>query len=139
MASCEMNGDGAEPSCIVASPARSQNLTLCHCRSDWIATYSTSEALKAGLDLEMPGKTEWRGKLVSRSLHAGKLEVSTVKERARNVLELVEKTHASGVPEDAEEWENNTPEVRAANGKAATESIVLLKNASRILPIRTPG
>jgi beta-glucosidase len=95
--------------------------------------------LNAGLDLEMPGKTEWRGKLVMRSLHAGKLQASTIKDRARNVLELVERTRTAGVPEDAEEWENNTPEVRAANRKAAAESIVLLKNAAQLLPIRDPG
>ncbi|GJD04392.1 glycosyl hydrolase family 3 [Colletotrichum higginsianum] len=28
--------------------------------SDWFGTYSTSEALNAGLDLEMPGPTQWR-------------------------------------------------------------------------------
>lgn len=87
----------------------------------------------------MPGKTEWRGKLVMRSLHSGKLDIVTVKERASNVLDLVEKTRSSGVPEDADEWENNTPEVRALNRQAATESIVLLKNKSRILPIQNPG
>ncbi|OQV01838.1 PA14 domain-containing protein [Cladophialophora immunda] len=107
--------------------------------SDWFATYSTSEALKAGLDLEMPGKTEWRGKLVMRSLHAGKIEAPVLQERARNVLNLVDKTRASGVPEDAEERENNTPEVKEANRKAATESVVLLKNSAQILPIKTPG
>ncbi|KIW93702.1 uncharacterized protein Z519_05016 [Cladophialophora bantiana CBS 173.52] len=107
--------------------------------SDWFATYSTCEALNTGLDLEMPGKTEWRGKLVLRSLHAGKLEPPVLQQRARNVLNLVDKTRVSGVPEDAEEWENNTPEVREANRKAATESVVLLKNAAKLLPIKTPG
>ncbi|KAL6406137.1 beta-glucosidase precursor BGLUC [Ilyonectria robusta] len=30
--------------------------------SDWWGTYSTSEAINAGLDLEMPGPSIWRGK-----------------------------------------------------------------------------
>ncbi|KAL3450493.1 glycoside hydrolase superfamily [Aspergillus insuetus] len=32
--------------------------------SDWFGTYSTTEALDAGLDLEMPGPTIWRGQLL---------------------------------------------------------------------------
>ncbi|KIX95106.1 uncharacterized protein Z520_09022 [Fonsecaea multimorphosa CBS 102226] len=107
--------------------------------SDWFATYSTSEALNAGLDLEMPGKTEWRGKLIMRALHSGKLEAPVLQQRARHILNFVEKTRASGVPEDAVEWEHNTPEVRAVNRKAATESIVLLKNTSKLLPVQSPG
>lgn len=74
-----------------------------------------------------------------RSLHSGKVEATTIRERAQNVLDLVEKTRSAGVPEDADEWENNTPEVRAMNRQAAAESIVLLRNASRILPIQNPG
>lgn len=88
----------------------------------------------------MPGQTEWRGKLVMRALHSGKLEAPVLQQRARNILNLVEKTRSSGVPEDALEWENDTPKVRAINRKAAAESIVLLKNTSNLLPIhQDPG
>jgi beta-glucosidase len=32
--------------------------------SDWVGTYSTVEAINAGLDLEMPGPTKSRGQLL---------------------------------------------------------------------------
>lgn len=33
--------------------------------SDWWGTYSTSEAINVGMDLEMPGPSAWRGKALS--------------------------------------------------------------------------
>lgn len=36
-------------------------------------TYSTVEAIKAGLDLEMPGRSASRGPLVTKALSSGKL------------------------------------------------------------------
>ena len=52
---------------------------------------------------------------------------------------MVDKTRASGIPENAEESEHDTQEVRTVNRKAATESIVLLKNSLQILPIKNAG
>jgi hypothetical protein len=55
-------------------------------------TYSTSEALNAGLDLEMPGPTRWRTQgLVSHVLSAGKTSFETITERASAVLTLVQR------------------------------------------------
>lgn len=87
----------------------------------------------------MPGPTEWRGKLIKRAINAGKLDANAIRDRVKNIINLVERTSISGVPEDAQEYENNTPEVRAVNRKAASDSVVLLKNASRLLPIQKPG
>ncbi|KAH7389222.1 glycoside hydrolase, partial [Cadophora sp. MPI-SDFR-AT-0126] len=36
--------------------------------SDWFGTYSTTKAMQAGLDLEMPGPTKWRGASLSHAL-----------------------------------------------------------------------
>jgi beta-glucosidase len=49
-------------------------------------------AINAGLDLEMPGPNKWRTpEAVMRSIMAKKVTVRTIKERARKVLELVQK------------------------------------------------
>jgi beta-glucosidase len=55
-------------------------------------TYSVDHAINAGLDLEMPGLNKWRTfEKVERSIMARKVAVHTIKERARKVLELVQK------------------------------------------------
>lgn len=55
-------------------------------QSDWTGTYSTTEALQAGLDLEMPGPAVWRGSRVKAAVFAGKLKEEVVNDRARAVL-----------------------------------------------------
>jgi hypothetical protein len=55
-------------------------------------TYSVDHAINAGLDLEMPGVNKWRTfEKVERSIVARKVVVHTIKERAKKVLELVQK------------------------------------------------
>jgi beta-glucosidase len=55
-------------------------------------TYSVDHAINAGLDLEMPGLNKWRTfEKVERSVVARKVAVRTIKERAKKVLELVQK------------------------------------------------
>ena len=67
--------------------------------SDWFGTYGVDGAINAGCDLEMPGTNKWRTlEYVGRCLQAKKVTVRTIKERAKNVLELVQKC-AKGAPE----------------------------------------
>jgi beta-glucosidase len=54
--------------------------------------YSVDHAINAGLDLEMPGSNKWRTlERVGRFVTEKKVTVRTIKERARKVLELVQK------------------------------------------------
>ena len=67
--------------------------------SDWWGTYGVSESINAGLDLEMPGGHNWRTPdTMSSALRSKKITLRTVKERARKVIELVQKS-AAGAPE----------------------------------------
>lgn len=62
-------------------------------------TYSVGPAINAGLDLEMPGKNKRRTfEQVERCIAAKQVKVRTVKERAKKVLELVQKC-AKEMPE----------------------------------------
>ncbi|KAL2825775.1 putative beta-glucosidase K [Aspergillus cavernicola] len=102
--------------------------------SDWYGTYSTTEALNAGLDLEMPGPSRWRGDIANLAISSRKITHSTIDARARNVLNLVKSCmKAEGV--SAEEGKRDTPENRALNRRLAAEGIVLLKNDNNILPL----
>ncbi|CZR61435.1 related beta-glucosidase K [Phialocephala subalpina] len=102
--------------------------------SDWYGTYSTSEALNAGLDLEMPGPTRWRGIIADLAVSSRKVTHATINSRARSVLNLVNRcTKIEGV--SPFEGKRDNPEDHMLNRKLATDSIVLLKNDNNILPL----
>ena len=103
--------------------------------SDWFGTYSTAEAASAGLDIEMPGPTRWRSTLLVHSVDSGKIPETVVNDRARAVLNLVNRCTESKVPSGAPEGKLDTPATAEQLRKIATESIVLLKNDQKILPL----
>ncbi|KAI5456702.1 putative glycosyl hydrolase [Mariannaea sp. PMI_226] len=103
--------------------------------SDWFGTYSVSEALNAGLDLEMPGPSRFRGPGLMHAVTSNKVKETAIDERVRKVLEMVKLAAKSKIPEFAPEVERNTPEDQALLRRAASESIVLLKNEDEILPL----
>nr|ADX07306.1 putative beta-glucosidase [Flammulina velutipes] len=105
----------------------------------WSFMTAIDLSIKAGLDLEMPGTYKWRTlDLMTRSIGSRKLTLRTIKERARAVLELVQRC-AKECPEildgDGEERTVDTDETRELLRRVAAESIVLLKNDSNILPL----
>lgn len=109
--------------------------------SDWFGCYSSEEALKAGLDLEMPGPTRFRKELVKVLIGSGKLSEDVIDARAHAVLQVIQRS----IVADKQTVENanakvaeagrDTPQDRALNRKVATDAIVLLKNSAGILPL----
>ncbi|KAH0194528.1 glycoside hydrolase family 3 protein, partial [Aureobasidium melanogenum] len=104
--------------------------------SDWFGVYSTSKSIIAGLDLEMPGPTRFRGEALIHAATANKIPAGVIDDRARQVLELVNECAASGVKENAEETTNDTPETSKLLRRLAAESIVLMKNEGNVLPLK---
>lgn len=102
--------------------------------SDWFGTYSTAEAINAGLDLEMPGPSRWRSSLLLWAVMCRKVKESTLNMRVRNLLNLIKKVHPSlQIQQDV--LKGDTAEKRAVCRRIASESIVLLKNEKSILPL----
>ncbi|KAJ9414695.1 hypothetical protein QL093DRAFT_2594471 [Fusarium oxysporum] len=99
-------------------------------------TYSTTEAINAGLDLEMPGPTRQRGQLLDLAVSTRKVSRSTIDARARNVLEFIQR--CTKVPVAVEEGGRDYPEDRQLNRKLAGDSVVLLKNENNQLPLKRP-
>lgn len=99
-------------------------------------TYSTTEAVKAGLDLEMPGPTRWRGAALAHAVSANKVRLSELDARVREVLNLIKYADKSGVPENAPEEELDRPEDRELLREVAANAAVLLKNDDSILPLK---
>ncbi|KAK9311452.1 glycoside hydrolase superfamily [Lipomyces starkeyi] len=102
--------------------------------SDWFGTYSTSASINAGVDLEMPGPTRFRGTNLGHAIFSKKVKSYVLDERVKNVLELVNRVAPLGMPENAKEETRNTPKTAALLRKIAADSIVLLKNENNVLP-----
>ncbi|PFH51318.1 glycoside hydrolase family 3 protein [Amanita thiersii Skay4041] len=103
--------------------------------SDWIGVYSTSESIKAGLDLEMPGPSVMRGKALQRALIGEKVLLGDIDTRARKVLELLKRAYSSGIPCNGPEVSIDTPQICQLLRTAAADAIVLLKNDKHLLPL----
>jgi beta-glucosidase len=121
--------------------------------SDWGSTYSTAGTVNAGMDLEMPGGERMRTWLarpqtreagndggwlteerVLAAVVSGEVKQSAVDESVRRMLRvmfeagLFDHPHAAG-------GEVETAEHRALARRAASESVVLLKNEGHLLPL----
>ena len=82
----------------------------------------------------MPGKTYIRGQQVRQALGCGKLIAHDIDLRAREVLKLVKKAQALGLPENAPENTSDTQETSQLLRQMAGSSIVLMKNDNDVLP-----
>jgi len=104
--------------------------------SDWGGTNSTVDALNAGLDLEMPGPTRHRTvKTVIEAVEKGLVSEGTINDRARNVLELIQKVGAFENPEIPAERSVDDPTHRQLIREVGGQGLVLLKNDG-VLPLR---
>jgi len=104
--------------------------------SDWSGTYSSAEAIKAGLDLEMPGPCIMRGSAVERDVIGGKLVPADIDDCTLRVLKFVEEAIESGIPFGAKEESIDTPAVRGLLRESAVGGVVLLKNDNNVLPLK---
>lgn len=104
--------------------------------SDWVGTYSTVEAMEAGLDIEMPAPLVFRGERLLEAIKDGKVSEESLDKRAKKVIELIQKSNRFQVPEDKPERYSDSPRRDEFIAQAAAEGIVLLKNENNALPLR---
>jgi beta-glucosidase len=121
--------------------------------SDWGSTYSTAGTVNAGMDLEMPGGERMRTWLarpetrqagndggwltaekVLAAVASGDVKQSTVDESVRHILRVMFEAGLFDHPHVAG-GEVETAEHRALARRAASESMVLLKNEGHVLPL----
>ncbi len=103
--------------------------------SDWFGTRSTGAALAAGLDLEMPGPSQWRGPQLLEAVKQGEVEVGHVDTAVRRVLAAVLAGAKTGIDAGEGELAEDRPEHRMVARRAAAESVVLLRNERGLLPL----
>ncbi|KAB8200195.1 beta-glucosidase B [Aspergillus parasiticus] len=103
--------------------------------SDWGGTNSVADALRAGLDLEMPGPPKVRKpSVIKEFMQRGELSEDIINDRARAVLRLALKLEnlekSSSSPIDRQRTEHNKL-IR----QSGAYGMVLLKNEEGILPL----
>lgn len=100
--------------------------------SDWGAVSDRVAALKAGLDLEMPGPCRENDQAIVNAVRAGELDESVLDEAVARLLRLIFQYQSNRV--DNYRYDRDSHHELAV--KAACEGAVLLKNEDGILPLR---
>jgi beta-glucosidase len=104
--------------------------------SDWFGVHSTAASVNAGCDLEMPGPTLHRGQQLIDAVERGEVSREMVRERARNVLNLMERTGALDNPPGPEITRDDPSDIAILHSASAA-GMVLLKNEENVLPLAT--
>lgn len=102
--------------------------------SDWYGTNSEIAALEAGLDLEMPGPSVFRGASLVKNVQNGTVDEKLVDQRAANVIRLIERTAESHSMELERSLDDESGNCLAK--EIGTEGIVLLQNRKSVLPLQ---
>jgi beta-glucosidase len=95
--------------------------------------YTTTDGIRAGLDLEMPGQSYIRGELVKQALGARLLLPAEIDACIRNVLNLSKKVEPVSIPENAPENTVDSRETAQLLRSIASSGIVLMKNEHNVL------
>jgi beta-glucosidase len=102
--------------------------------SDWSGTHSTVDAANFGLDVEMP-RERFYGKKLVEAVKKGEVSEETLNTMVSNVLRVLFWTGAFDQGPMYETSNMRSPEHLAVARKASAQSMVLLKNDNKILPI----
>lgn len=103
--------------------------------SDWFGTQSTVASAKGGLDLEMPGPVRHWGEKLAAAVRAGEVAEETLDRMVARMLTTLERAGLLGASVPDVEHAEDLPADRALARRAATDSMVLLRNEDAILPI----
>src|SRR5579864_264793 len=103
--------------------------------SDWVATYDGVAAANGGLDLEMPNGAFMNQKNLLPAVKDGRVKEATIDEKIVRILETADRFGwLDRAQTDLSVSKYSRPDHQVALD-AARESIVLLKNDNKILPL----
>lgn len=103
--------------------------------SDWGAVNERVEAIKAGLDLEMPSSYGIGDKKIVEAVKNGELDEKVLDKTVERLLKIIFKA----IENRKENTTYSKEEHHKLARKIAGESIVLLKNKDNVLPIKKEG
>lgn len=103
--------------------------------SDWVSVYSTVNAAKAGLDLEMPLPLYFKKDSLMKALNDKKITEDIINDKVRRLLRVM---FTAGLFDNKEKIDSTVVNCDAHKQlalKAGQEAITLLKNQDGILPL----
>ena len=103
--------------------------------SDWDATYDTVGAANNGLDLEMPGPRFMNPKALLAAVKSGAVKESTIDDKLLRIFRTVLRYDFLDRPQFDPADSTYSVAGRAVALQGALESITLLKNEGRLLPL----
>ncbi|WP_344136966.1 beta-glucosidase family protein [Pedococcus bigeumensis] len=111
--------------------------------SDWFATKTSAPAALGGLDLVMPGPDGPWGEALVADVRSGAVDESVIDEHVCRLLLLAQRVGALAAPGSTDghrRWPTDSlaadaPERRAQLRRLATDGMVVLRNASGVLPL----
>ncbi|KAL4806313.1 glycoside hydrolase superfamily [Aspergillus unguis] len=103
--------------------------------SDWMGVYSTADCINAGVDLEMPGPTKWRGDKLLKAIGNGEVSEDTINESVARILKLAKRLGRFENSGEPPEVALQNPERDQFIRTAGAEGMVLLKNENDLLPL----
>ena len=108
--------------------------------SDWAAIKETVGPARHGLDLEMPGPGRyWGAGQLQAAVESGEVDGDLIDDKVRRIVGFLDWAGRIGTPTDHSERHIERPEHRMLARRAATESMVLLKNDRGLLPLAGDG
>ena len=108
--------------------------------SDWSAVKDTIGPASGGLDLEMPGPGEhWGSDQLLAAVQNGDVLEADIDEKVRRILGFLHWRGRLPGESDHEEQTIERPEHRSLARRAATESMVLVRNEGALLPLGAQG
>src|SRR5262249_53199547 len=103
--------------------------------SDWGATHSTVPSALAGLDMEMPGDSDY-GPALQAAVENGQVPVSTLDGMVSDILtEMFKFGMFDHAPTGSPDATVTTPANQAVARDVAEQGTVLLQNTGNILPL----
>ncbi len=100
--------------------------------SDWGAVNDRVKALKAGLDVEMPGDNPRNDDLILKAVKNGEISEKKLDETVKRILKIIRRT--SDGAEDGFTYHRSAHHEKAR--EIAAEGTVLLKNEGDVLPLK---
>jgi len=90
--------------------------------SDWLSTYSTVDAVKGGLDLEMPGPKRFSSRKINRELERGTLKVSDIDRMVQHIVSACGRSNLYS----GDRAPGNPPPAGALSGNSQNTTLLLL-------------
>ena len=103
--------------------------------SDWDATHSCVPSALAGLDLEMPGPPMYFGDSLLLAVKDKKLPVQVIDQKVINILKVMIKIGLLDDQSKMPKGEIGTDYHQMLSRKVTEQSVVLLKNDNKLLPL----